>query len=141
MADVEARIGEIPDTDLTTINSTPVEASNEKSHAKDEKSHYAQVDVASSTGKPDDDASDIVLHDERQIATHVISVDDDSSLNPWTFRSFFIGLGLSAFGASLGMIILALFMTPAHTCLQPKYIISSQCAKHVSSLSLSDRLL
>ncbi|KAF8843576.1 OPT superfamily oligopeptide transporter [Paxillus ammoniavirescens] len=98
MAD-EAPIGEIPDTYPTAISST-----DEKSYAKDEKSHYSQVDVEASTGEPDDGDSDIVLHDERQIATNVISVDDDSSLNPWTFRSFFIGLGLSAFGASLAEI-------------------------------------
>ena len=43
-----------------------------------------------------------ILHDEREIATHVISVADDPSLNPWTLRSFIIGIGLSAFGGVLG---------------------------------------
>ena len=43
-----------------------------------------------------------VLRNERDIVTHVISVYDDPSLNPWTFRSFFIGFGLSAFGGVLG---------------------------------------
>ncbi|CAI7569295.1 unnamed protein product [Penicillium viridicatum] len=27
-----------------------------------------------------------------EIVTHVIHVDDDPTLNPWTFRMFFIGL-------------------------------------------------
>ncbi|KAF8833285.1 OPT superfamily oligopeptide transporter [Paxillus ammoniavirescens] len=99
----EGRIGEIPDTYSTTINRTP-RASDEKTYAKDEKSHYTQADVEASSTEPDDDGSDVVLHDEREIATHVISVDDDPCLNPWTFRSFFIGLGLSAFGASLAEI-------------------------------------
>jgi len=45
-----------------------------------------------------------VLSDERDIATNVISVDDDASLNPWTIRAFFIGLGLSAFGGVLAEI-------------------------------------
>ncbi|KAF8447559.1 OPT oligopeptide transporter protein-domain-containing protein [Boletus edulis BED1] len=70
----------------------------------DEKSHYAKTDVEAALNPPTDDASDIVLHSEREIATHVISVDDDPSLNPWTFRAFFLGLGLSAFGGSLAEI-------------------------------------
>ena len=43
-----------------------------------------------------------VLTDARGLITHVISVDDDPSLNPWTFRVFVIGIGLSAFGGVLG---------------------------------------
>lgn len=43
-----------------------------------------------------------VLENERDIATHVISTGDDPSLSPWTFRAFFIGIGLSAFGGVLG---------------------------------------
>lgn len=45
-----------------------------------------------------DDSHELVLNDARDITTHVISVEDDPSLNPWTFRAFFIGIGLSAFG-------------------------------------------
>lgn len=50
------------------------------------------------------DSEECVLSDERDIATHIISVDDDPSLNPWTFRAFFIGLGLSTFGGVLAEI-------------------------------------
>lgn len=50
------------------------------------------------------DSEECVLSDERDIATHIISVDDDPSLNPWTFRTFFIGLGLSTFGGVLAEI-------------------------------------
>ena len=46
-----------------------------------------------------------VLESERDIATHVISIQDDSTLNPWTLRAFIIGMGLSAFGAVLGSSI------------------------------------
>ncbi|KIK91682.1 hypothetical protein PAXRUDRAFT_830625 [Paxillus rubicundulus Ve08.2h10] len=100
----QGRISELPDTYPATINRTP-RTSDEKPYPKDEKSHYAQANVEGSSTEPaDGDGSDVVLHDERQIATHVISVDDDPSLNPWTFRSFSIGLGLSAFGASLAEI-------------------------------------
>ncbi|KAF8436489.1 hypothetical protein L210DRAFT_3548133 [Boletus edulis BED1] len=43
----------------------------------------------------------VVLDSGREIATHVISVDDHPFLNPWTFRAFFLGLGLSTFAHSL----------------------------------------
>ncbi|KAI0249949.1 OPT oligopeptide transporter protein-domain-containing protein [Lactifluus subvellereus] len=45
-----------------------------------------------------------VLHNERDLITHVISVIDDPSLNPWTIRSFLIGLSLSTFGGILAQI-------------------------------------
>ncbi|KAJ3506325.1 hypothetical protein NLJ89_g6930 [Agrocybe chaxingu] len=45
----------------------------------------------------DSDDNDVgVLEDARDIATHVITVHDDVSLNPWTLRSFVIEIGLSA---------------------------------------------
>jgi hypothetical protein len=58
----------------------------------------SNTDVESTTGND----SNAVLRNERDIVTHIISVEDDPSLNPWTFRSFFIGIGLSAFGGVLG---------------------------------------
>ncbi|KAF8557285.1 OPT superfamily oligopeptide transporter [Imleria badia] len=85
-----------PDGYPTTINRV--------SNTSDEKSYYAKADVEARSNPPTDDASGVVLHSEREIATHVISVDDDPSLNPWTFRAFFLGLGLSAFGGSLAEI-------------------------------------
>ncbi|KAF9466638.1 OPT oligopeptide transporter protein-domain-containing protein [Collybia nuda] len=45
-----------------------------------------------------------VLRNELDIATQVISVADDPSLNPWTLRAFIIGIGLSAFGGVLAEI-------------------------------------
>lgn len=42
------------------------------------------------------------LGNEFDIATGVLSVDDDPSLNPWTLRAFVIGIILSAFGSVLG---------------------------------------
>jgi hypothetical protein len=62
-----------------------------------EKIPYSNTDVESISG-----SDCAVLQDERDIVTHVISVGDDPSLNPWTFRSFFLGIGLSAFGGVLG---------------------------------------
>ncbi|KAG2041638.1 OPT oligopeptide transporter protein-domain-containing protein [Suillus americanus] len=71
--------------------------------ATDEKSYYIKGDIETSTREAETNEN-VVLQNEREIATHVISVDDDPSLNPWTFRAFFIGLGLSAFGGSLAQI-------------------------------------
>jgi len=50
----------------------------------------------------DDGGGTDVLRDERDIATHVISVEDDTSLSPWTYRAFIIGSGLSVFASALG---------------------------------------
>ncbi|KAG1891165.1 OPT oligopeptide transporter protein-domain-containing protein [Suillus subluteus] len=71
--------------------------------ATDEKSYNIKGDIETTTREAETDEN-VVLQNERDIATHVISVDDDPSLNPWTFRTFFIGLGLSAFGGSLAQI-------------------------------------
>ncbi|KAI0058136.1 OPT oligopeptide transporter [Artomyces pyxidatus] len=68
--------------------------------AQDEKTAYIKADIESTS---DSDASDI-LDDPRDIITRVISVEDDPTLSPWTFRAFFIGIGLSAFGGVLGEI-------------------------------------
>ncbi|KAI9442444.1 OPT oligopeptide transporter protein-domain-containing protein [Lactarius indigo] len=65
-----------------------------------EKDPYSKSDVESTTGTD----TTAVLRNERDLVTHVISVHDDPSLNPWTFRSFFIGIGLSAFGGVLAEI-------------------------------------
>lgn len=57
----------------------------------------AAVDIAH-----DIDSDFAVLNTERDIATHIVSVHDEPTLNPWTIRAFLIGLGLSAFGGVLG---------------------------------------
>lgn len=37
----------------------------------------------------------IVITDAKELVTHVLHVDDDPTMNPWTFRAFFLGrLGL-----------------------------------------------
>jgi len=79
-------------------------ATDEKPFDAKEISYHMKGDIETST-RETETAENVVLQNEREIATHVISVDDDPSLNPWTFRSFFIGLGLSAFGGSLGKVV------------------------------------
>jgi len=76
---------------------------SEKALSTSDKSLDRTGDVETATG--DADSEEGVLSNERDIATHVISVDDDPSLNPWTFRAFFIGIGLSAFGGVLGELL------------------------------------
>ncbi|KAG1803721.1 OPT oligopeptide transporter protein-domain-containing protein [Suillus plorans] len=71
--------------------------------ASGEKPYCIKGDIETSTREAETDEN-VVLQNEREIASHVISVVDDPSLNPWTFRAFFIGLGLSAFGGSLAQI-------------------------------------
>ncbi|KAI0057185.1 OPT superfamily oligopeptide transporter [Artomyces pyxidatus] len=90
---------------LPELTSAPAHAvverpSDEKLSSVDEKAPYHKTDVESST---DSDVSE-VLADERDLVTHVISLDDDPTLSPWTFRSFFLGIGLSAFGGVLAEI-------------------------------------
>ncbi|KAG1772814.1 OPT oligopeptide transporter protein-domain-containing protein [Suillus occidentalis] len=78
-------------------------AADKKSFDVKEKSYCVKGDIETSI-EEDDTNEIVVLQNEREIATHVISVDDDPSLSPWTFRVAFIGLGLSAFGGSLAQI-------------------------------------
>lgn len=33
-----------------------------------------------------------VVSDAKDVVTHVLHVDDDPGLNPWTFRAFFLGM-------------------------------------------------
>lgn len=75
---------------------------HEKRLSEDEKKESKDVEIAS--GDHDDESHFTVLENERDIATHVITVHDDPSLNPWTLRAFIIGIGLSAFGGVLGAI-------------------------------------
>ena len=57
------------------------------------------------------DSSFNVLDSERDIVTHIISVHDDPTLNPWTLRAFVVGFGLSAFGGVLGKSSALVFFT------------------------------
>ncbi|KAF7973862.1 hypothetical protein HWV62_14070 [Athelia sp. TMB] len=91
--------------DIPTLSSPAAAESYPEEKAAsstDEKGYYAKADVEST--EESQDADDAVLQDERDIATHVITIEDDPTANPWTFRSFFIGIGLSAFGGVLAEI-------------------------------------
>lgn len=66
----------------------------------DEKNESKDIEVVSE----DNDSNFGVLESERDIATHVVSLHDDPTLNCWTIRAFLIGLGLSTFGGVLGTL-------------------------------------
>ena len=67
----------------------------------DEKEGFKQAGIESSVDESDD-SNFGVLESERDIATHIVAIHDDPTLNPWTLRAFILGLGLSAFGGVLG---------------------------------------
>jgi hypothetical protein len=80
---------------LTNDDPLPKERQLEKKNSDPERESAIDSDGV------DVDAKD--LSDAQNLATRVISVEDDPSLNPWTFRTLFIGIGLSTFGGVLGM--------------------------------------
>ncbi|KDQ57535.1 hypothetical protein JAAARDRAFT_130586 [Jaapia argillacea MUCL 33604] len=86
---------------MATLTSDPSRGSEKDISSLDEKDKRIGGDVEAFS---DTSSETVVLNDERAIATHVISVEDDPSLSPWTFRAFFVGIGLSAFGGVLAEI-------------------------------------
>ncbi|KAF1986665.1 OPT superfamily oligopeptide transporter [Aulographum hederae CBS 113979] len=56
---------------------------------------------ASSEGEPE---FTVPAATAKDLVTEVLHVDDDPSLNPWTFRVWFLGAGLSTFGGILSTI-------------------------------------
>ncbi|KAL1979304.1 hypothetical protein VTN96DRAFT_6224 [Rasamsonia emersonii] len=50
---------------------------------------------------PDYENSSDVVGSADDLVTHVIQVEDDPSIYPWTFRMLFLGVGLSVFGGVL----------------------------------------
>ena len=65
------------------------------------------------TSAHDSDINFGVLDSERDIATNIITVHDDPTLNTWTLRAFVLGFGLSAFGGVLGKSLFAFVFSSA----------------------------
>ncbi|KAJ7592901.1 OPT oligopeptide transporter protein-domain-containing protein [Mycena floridula] len=93
-------IEENPDFDKTKTHSTAPDATSEKNI--DEKTDFEKINDVESVDNSNSDFA--VLEDERDIATHVITVHDDETLNAWTLRAVILGLALSAFGGVLAEI-------------------------------------
>ncbi|OJJ43612.1 hypothetical protein ASPZODRAFT_154463 [Penicilliopsis zonata CBS 506.65] len=73
-----------------------------KSLATEEKSKGSES--AANLSHSDEDegfGSDEVVSTANDLVTHIIAVEDDPSINPWTVRMVFIGAGLSIFGGVL----------------------------------------
>lgn len=68
---------------------------------KDDIGHVIhQVD----TGLSSDDEPEVVFtkppETAKDLVTEVIAAEDDPSLSPWTFRTWFLGCGLAVFGSA-----------------------------------------
>ena len=88
-------------TDLEGINVLHKEKADSISELS-EKASYEKADIETVSVSDEDDGH--VLSDARDLVTHVISVDDDPSQSPWTFRTLVVGMGLSTFGGVLGRL-------------------------------------
>lgn len=91
-------------TDIEGIHVLHKEKENSISEVSEEKAYYSKGDleIASLSNEDDDDGH--ILSDARDLVTHVISVEDDPTQSPWTFRTLIVGLGLSTFGGVLGIV-------------------------------------
>ena len=102
--------------EIHELSSSESQSVNEKRATFIEKDPegYAGKGIATATYEVDDDTSvdeaigiitdDIELDSSLQLITKTLDVTDDPTLNPYTFRSFFLGIGLSAFGAVIAEI-------------------------------------
>ena len=84
---------------LSGVKTPAADYEKQSSFHSDDKDAFKQAEVDFALESDSDFA---VLSTERDIATHIVSVHDDPTLNPWTIRAFVIGLGLSTFGGVLG---------------------------------------
>ena len=94
----------MPSLDLVQDDVVSLTRENTRSNEKrlNEKSFDLEKESIADTDSIDGgDGKD--LSDAQNLVTYVISVEDDPSLNPWTFRTLVIGIGLSTFGGVLGM--------------------------------------
>ncbi|KJR85349.1 uncharacterized protein SPSK_08583 [Sporothrix schenckii 1099-18] len=109
VGDIESASGGADDHGITVDEKHPASA--------DVKSEKAGHDFALSTGADlpsyeadarkrlgetlSDDVGTGVVATAEDLVTRVIDLEDDPTQNPWTFRVFFLGIGLSTFGAVL----------------------------------------
>lgn len=95
--------GSIRLTPMAELEPQTIDVDSKDYLEKDTEKQVDQPDVETISSL-DRDSQIGVLKNERDIATHVITVEDDPSLNPWTFRAFALGFALSAFGGVLAEI-------------------------------------
>jgi hypothetical protein len=57
----------------------------------------ATVEVSESLHEHHEKSEKKTIRDARDLVTQVLVVEDDPSLSPWTFRMWFLGIGMSIF--------------------------------------------
>ncbi|KAJ2918838.1 hypothetical protein MD484_g1624, partial [Candolleomyces efflorescens] len=110
MASVEEQKPSVPEAQ----RDSKVSYSDEKLDEKKEIDEKNEVEIAESVkGGVYEDVRDIDLDEfgkerpietDTDVATRLISLEDDPTLPAFTFRMWFLGVGLSCFGAVLGQI-------------------------------------
>ncbi|KAK7535339.1 OPT oligopeptide transporter protein-domain-containing protein [Phyllosticta citribraziliensis] len=95
-----------PDTDASPGPKLRDEehAYNEKGAIEVQHAAASDTDLSYDVRKEDRFGEVVVLSDAKDLVTHVLHVDDDPSLSPWTFRAISIGTGLSIFSSVLQTI-------------------------------------
>lgn len=81
------------DTDFATTSALDEEKNGAHVKAGSPDIHYMTEDSdgAFDATKEDHFGEAVVLENAKDILTHIIHVDDDPTLSPWTFRAFFLG--------------------------------------------------
>ncbi|KAF8182489.1 peptide transporter MTD1 [Mycena galopus ATCC 62051] len=96
------------------LSGSDIQDTNSLSDEKyDEKQEKSSIEIADPVAEVYHDVREIDLDEEGKerpivtdvdVATRLISLEDDPTLPAFTFRMWFLGLGLSCFGAVLGQI-------------------------------------
>ncbi|TVY27147.1 Oligopeptide transporter [Lachnellula hyalina] len=86
---------DIPSSDVGHATSNDIEKEGASPEIASISSDHHVFDAA----KEDHFGEAEVISDAKGVLTHVIHVDDDPSLSPWTFRAMFLGIGLAIFAS------------------------------------------
>lgn len=111
-----AEINEIPETSFSAdeksqkLYKTDPEAyvyeahPSEKGEKGEKGSLGDSIDASSFDAEQGEITADIHLDTNLQLVTKTLDITDDPSISPYTFRSFFLGIGLACFGAVIAEI-------------------------------------
>ena len=82
---------------ISTGNDNSTYKEHDKDYSSDEKANRfvteAESDLPVYNAELDNHFGEAdVLTDAKDIVTHVLHVEDDPNLNPWTFRMWFLGM-------------------------------------------------
>lgn len=105
---------------------------------RDDDIHYTGSDSASfDAAKEDHFGEAIVVTDAKDLLTHVIHVDDDPTLSPWTFRTAFLGKEYLGFRTAESADIPCRYWT-GHLRFSPAGNLLFQTASHLCVHRLHD---